>query len=90
MRRMATTRVASSLHIKYGAKSQESLTKQEPLIFYGRHDTSQRPQNPRAFDGTDEVGYGRDNKCWQDHSLEKSLTSACATDEDSWTIQCHQ
>ena len=55
---MATTRVAPSLHIKYGAKSQESLTNQEPLIFYGRHDTSQRPQNLGASDGTDEVGYG--------------------------------
>ena len=63
MRRVATTCVAPPLCIKYGAKSQGSLTNQEPLIFYGRHDTSQRPQNPRASDGTDEVGYKRDNKC---------------------------
>ena len=83
MRRVATTREALSLRIKYGAKSQESLTNREPLIFYVRHDMSQWPQNLGASDGTDEVGYGQDNKCWRDHSPKKSLTNAYATNEDS-------
>ena len=59
---MAITHVAPPLRIKYGAKSQGSLTNQGPLIFYGHHDMSQRPQNPGAFDGTDEIDYGRDKK----------------------------
>ena len=57
-RRVATTHVAPPLRIKCGAKSQGSLTDKKPLIFYGRHDTSQRPQNLGTSDGTDEVDHG--------------------------------
>ena len=39
------------LRIYYGAKSQGLLTVQKPFIFYGRHDRSRQPQNPRATEG---------------------------------------
>ena len=40
--------------IEIEQETQESCTAQRPFIFYDCHDTSQRPQNPRATDGTDE------------------------------------
>ena len=61
-RHMATTRVAPPLCIKYDVKSQESLTNQGPLIFYGFFDMSQRPQNLGASYGIDEIGYRRDKQ----------------------------
>ena len=53
----SNTRSATTTH-KCSAKSQRSLTDRKPFIFYDHHDTSQRPQNPGASDGTDEFGHG--------------------------------
>ena len=87
---MATTRVALPLRIKYGAKSQGSLTNRKPFIFYGHHDTSQRPQNPGHLMGLMKLTMDEIMRNDETRLQKKSSTSAYTTDEDIWTIQYHQ
>ena len=89
-RRVATTHVAPPLRIKYGAKSQGSVTNRKPFIFYGHHDTSQRPQNPGHLMGLMKLTMDEIMRNDETRLQKKSSTSAYTTDEDIWTIQCHQ